>query len=152
MSCPLYAGNQTPSTLPATAHPGLWFDKFCDQWADDWRGLRRPTKGDPGGKHNWLGTLAANLRNEVGRSGPTTIGNAELLKEQVARIRSLMDARRGSFKELTSSSRVVAGMGIPIRSKTDFAGIPPQAYRSSQAPPSRVLRVHGPSWVLRAQP
>jgi len=35
MSLPLYKNHCAPSALPAGAHTGLWFDKFCHQWCLD---------------------------------------------------------------------------------------------------------------------
>ena len=99
MMVPLYKGNAAPQTRPNTAHTGLWFDKFYNQWPASFGELKDV---DPDRKRKWLATITA-----------STIGSNQMLQEYADRVRALAKARGGSILELTNCSRIANGMGNP---------------------------------------
>ncbi|MEJ5237890.1 type III-B CRISPR module RAMP protein Cmr6 [Limisphaera sp. VF-2] len=105
MKLPLYFLPNAPRACPARGHTGLWFDKFCNQWADDpeaqhgspWS-LKARNNSNP--KLDWIRTVTGQ-----------PIGDKALLASYALRITALADALGGQIRVLKSISRLATGLG-----------------------------------------
>ena len=92
---PLHS-NLARSTLQlGTGNAGLWYDKLCDRWSDDWT-----LSGDGDKKLAWIETVTKQRA-----------GLAPLLAESVARVLRLILAKSGVFGIFVTESRFVTGLG-----------------------------------------
>lgn len=80
---------------------GLWFDKFCDQWATDFSGL-----AGEDAKRVWVDSV-------IRPPGKPSVkaGNPDLLAEQARRRRSLVEASGGVVLDMVLESRLTTGLG-----------------------------------------
>jgi CRISPR-associated protein Cmr6 len=111
---PLYdRAAQANLALAGTGNRGLWYDKFCDRWKPDWTDFA----GD-GGKRDWIGKIA-----KIGNIGanPPPVGDSELLKEAVIRLKTLASALQGRSFEGTTAWRFVTGLGRSHPVENGFA-------------------------------
>lgn len=91
---PLYqGGNPDREKCPSDANAGLWYDKFCNQWKEDW------TLGD-NGKREWLMSV------QNGR-----VGDKYLLKEVVKRFFLLVKSLGGELRFFQNTTPFVTGLG-----------------------------------------
>lgn len=91
---PLY---QTATELvdrPVESNAGLWYDKFCDQWLEEWDGL-----GDTG-KRNWIQQVT---------KGP--VGDSRLISEIVERRLNLIVQCGGAALYFKTEGPFVTGLG-----------------------------------------
>jgi CRISPR-associated protein Cmr6 len=106
MPRPLY----THSSLtfnPQTAHAGLWYDKFCDQWKNDWT---LPAEQ----KVQWIRAVANGTRT----------GDAALLSQFARRLQSMVESLGGKCLPLHTESRFVTGLGREHPVESGFAWHP----------------------------
>jgi len=126
MKLPLYAplAAATPACDPAKRNPGLWFDKFCNQWhanppnsgSEGWSLKARPSgQNDGNPKLNWLKTVA----------GHAKIGDAALLAEHADRLAGLARALGGLALHFRTSSRFATGLGREHPVENGFIWHPP---------------------------
>jgi CRISPR-associated protein Cmr6 len=85
-------------------HAGLWYDKFCDKWKDDWSGL-----GDEG-KKEWV-------KNVTQRP----VGDPDQLKAHTARFAGLLNAFGQTPLPYTLESDFVTGLGREHPVENGFA-------------------------------
>jgi len=90
----------------ATGNPGLWWDRFFDEWSapgsENWPQPRPRKDGYPGGKEAWL-------RRFVGKA----LGDPTSLQEWQGRMQRLVEAQRGRSKPMQLQPPFVTGMGQP---------------------------------------
>lgn len=91
---PLYQPETELAGRPADSNAGLWYDKFCDQWLEEWEGL-----GDSG-KKNWIEAMTRG-----------TVGDSRLIKEIVERRLDLINKCSGSALFLKTEGPFVTGLG-----------------------------------------
>lgn len=91
---PLYQPETELSGRPADSNAGLWYDKFCDQWLDEWEGL-----GDSG-KKNWIEAMTRGY-----------IGDSRLINEIMDRRLNLINQSSGSALYLKTEGPFVTGLG-----------------------------------------
>ncbi|HOV51314.1 MAG TPA: type III-B CRISPR module RAMP protein Cmr6 [Methanothrix sp.] len=104
MNLPLYRCS-VPEELGPKGNAGLWYDKFCFKWDDDWRnGL-----GD-GGKSAWIDTV---LHNKI--------GDGALLEEMAERRRSLISDLGGRALIFRTKGPFVTGLGRSHPVENGFA-------------------------------
>ncbi len=116
MTAPLYRGaaSLAAQSFKAAAdgtwagNAGLWYDKFCDRWADDFSDLA----GDDA-KRAWIGTVIHPRRDD---GSPVTdrqvkTGDRHLLAEHHARQTALAGALRGFLDDHVLDARLVSGLG-----------------------------------------
>ncbi|MFU8802204.1 MAG: type III-B CRISPR module RAMP protein Cmr6 [Bradymonadaceae bacterium] len=98
---PLYKfdGDNLVDTCPKTGNAGLWYDKFCNQWAISSRSCEFKKSGDDS-KRLWIETV-------TGRP----IGDAHLLDHSYARSRTLVEACKGEALCFQTEGRFVTGLG-----------------------------------------
>ncbi len=89
---PLYEG--VPSERPEQAHPGLWYDKFCNCWS-----VRHGLWDLGTNKKRWIQTV-------TGQSG-----DPDQIKDSIERMMSLVTARSGTFLFMRTEGRFVTGLG-----------------------------------------
>lgn len=113
MARPLYRCPVVPEFKGG--HPGLWYDKFCDKWSDDWH---LKTVGDNDSpKLSWINTLIARVNADKGSSG-------KLLADYARRLFDLVAGRGGASMVATSQSRFVTGLGRSHPVENGFAWHP----------------------------
>lgn len=113
MKRPLYQNHAAPDQRPATAHTGLWFDKFCNQWClnekktglEAWSLTAFSTgqgrsRQDFNPKLDWIRTVTAQK-----------VGDSTLLAEQTSRLADLARALGGQALVLKTTSRFATGLG-----------------------------------------
>ena len=93
MPRPLYSNLARAPLQLGTGNAGLWYDKLCDRWSDNWT-----LSGD--GKLAWIETVSKQR-----------VGLAQLLEESVARVLHLTLAKGGVFGIFVTDSRFVTGLG-----------------------------------------
>ncbi len=118
MTLPLYSSAAAaPPKYNSNSHAGLWFDKFCDQWANDGQSWSMSHKkgsrpsSDP--KLDWINTLTGRAIGDKGR-----------IEEYVARLTRLVEARKGTYTVFTTESRFVTGLGRSHPVENGFAWHP----------------------------
>lgn len=98
---PLYAESTGARLISTTiGNTGLWYDKFCDRWNQDWSGL-----GDSG-KRCWIAGIA-NLDGTAAKR----VGDPALLREMAQRQRDLVSARDGQCFLVGTAWRFASGLG-----------------------------------------
>lgn len=109
---PLYESPSGPGPVRcAEANAGLWYDKFCNEWAESWDELHKPSKQDPvGGKLRWVQNVAG-----------TPVGSKPLLEEALQRQAELVDRRDGATFKLATVWRLVSGLGRSHPVENGFA-------------------------------
>ena len=122
---PLYAEykNEEINWQNTNGHAGLWFDKYCDQWAldKDKTGLKKWTleafyegsgrnKDEYNPKRDWMDKIASKL-----------VGNQEQLKEANQRIAKLANAYNQSPIIFTNNAPFVTGLGLNHPTENGFA-------------------------------
>ncbi len=109
MPRPLYApyAHSSPAFDPRTLHAGLWYDKFCDQWQDDWT-----LPADK--KVQWMRKLA----------NGTPVGDATLLGQFAARQKKIVEGLGGKCLAFRAESRFVTGLGREHPVENGFAWHP----------------------------
>ena len=111
MKRPLYQPNAAPASLPAGAHTGLWFDKFCNQWSATGWSLKSVADSYP--KLDWIRTV-------TGKAA----GDEKLLAEHAARMTRLARASGGTVLYLKTASRFATGLGREHPIENGFAWHP----------------------------
>ena len=106
MPRPLYV-HSSPTFNPQTSHAGLWYDKFCDQWQNNWM---LPAEQ----KVEWIRKLTQR----------TPLGDAALLSEFAARQRSMVEGLGGKCFPFDAESRFVTGLGREHPVENGFAWHP----------------------------
>jgi CRISPR-associated protein Cmr6 len=107
MKLPLYDPVSTTVLRPSTkGNTGLWFDKFCNQWAEyeDTGSLQpwslKPKKQGENPKLAWIKTVTGQKSGDSG-----------LLAEQAARLAALAHALGGQSFHFKTTSRFATGLG-----------------------------------------
>lgn len=106
MPRPLYA-HSSPTFNPQTSHAGLWYDKFCDQWKNDWM---LPSEQ----KVQWIRTVTNGTRT----------GDAVLLSQFAGRQQSMIEGLGGKCLPFQTESRFVTGLGREHPVENGFAWHP----------------------------
>ncbi|MBF0176257.1 MAG: type III-B CRISPR module RAMP protein Cmr6 [Magnetococcales bacterium] len=109
MTSPLYKGAMEAARKTFklnSGNAGLWYDKFCDKWSDDFAEL-----GDEGAKLGWVRSVtnAWTKRGYLGDARP--VGDDAILGEYLRRRKSLVTGCRGHFFIFTAETRFVTGLG-----------------------------------------
>lgn len=108
MPRPLYQNLARAKLELGTGNAGLWYDKLCDRWSDDWT-----LAGASDKKLAWIETVT---RQRVGMD--------VLLAESLRRALRLTAARRGVFGIFVTESRFVTGLGRSHPVENGFAWHP----------------------------
>ncbi len=99
MPLPLYELGSRPSYDAGIANAGLWYDKFCDQWSEDWkRGLRQEMGRN--GKLEWIKGIVKE---------PT--GDPKLIREAAKRRSNLLLSCGGLSLHFRTDGPFVTGLG-----------------------------------------
>lgn len=101
MPLPLYRTISEPKCVEGNA--GLWYDKFCDMWNDDFNSL-----GD-NGKKEWIRTVVRN------------VGDEALLREIKERVISLISNSGGKAMLFRTTAPFVTGLGRSHPVENGFA-------------------------------
>lgn len=108
MPRPLYKNLAHASLQLGTGNAGLWYDKLCDRWSDDWT-----LSGDGDKKLAWIETVTKQR-----------VGLEQLLAESTARVLRLTRAKGGAFGIFVTESRFVTGLGRSHPVENGFAWHP----------------------------
>ena len=117
LRCPLYReASQVIHARALQAHPGLWYDKFCNSWHDPvCKPNQRPTWQKPEcNKVEWIRTVV--------REGP--IGDASLISQHAGRRKRLVERLGGKCLSFQTDSRFVTGLGREHPVENGFAWHP----------------------------
>lgn len=106
MPRPLYA-HSSPTFNPQCSHAGLWYDKFCDQWKNDWTLSSEQ-------KVQWIRTVA----------NGTHIGDAAILSQFAGRQQCMVEGLGGKCLRFHTESRFVTGLGREHPVENGFAWHP----------------------------
>lgn len=106
MPRPLYA-HSSPTFNPQTSHAGLWYDKFCDQWRNDWT---LPAEQ----KVQWIRAVVDGVR----------VGDATVLSEFTGRQQRMVEGLGGMCLPFRNESRFVTGLGREHPVENGFAWHP----------------------------
>jgi len=131
MNRPLYSPNAAPAQRPSTAHTGLWFDKFCNQWCRDsektglaaWS-LNAFSEGkgkdrrDINPKLDWIHTVTPVATSEH------PVGDPQLITEHTTRLADLASTLGGKTLLLKTTSRLATGLGREHPIENGFAWHP----------------------------
>ena len=104
MARPLYQTATKLNDRPVESNAGLWYDKFCDQWLQEWDGL-----GDTG-KKNWIQQVT---------QGP--VGDSRLISEIVERRLNLITHCGGTALYFKTEGPFVTGLGRTHPVENGFA-------------------------------
>jgi len=91
---PLYKGSESASFDRRSSNSGLWYDKFCGIWQQNWT-IREGTKLD------WIKTVATK----------DAVGSSDQLKEHEARQQGLVNKLGGRALTLITATRFATGLG-----------------------------------------
>jgi CRISPR-associated protein Cmr6 len=105
---PLYRNLSCATLQLGTGNAGLWYDKLCDRWSDDWTLF-----GDDERKVAWIETVTRQR-----------VGIEPLLAESTARVLRLTQAKSGVFGVFVTESRFVTGLGRSHPVENGFAWHP----------------------------
>jgi CRISPR-associated protein Cmr6 len=94
--------------LPLTAHAGLWYDKFFNQFDGSWKVLDAKG-GSKGGKVNWINSVKG------------TVGNDTMIKNHAARTNTLVLALGGCVRKFQTQWNFVTGLGLSHPVDNGFA-------------------------------
>lgn len=104
---PLYQGAAAeaartfqPSKGVWGGNAGLWYDKFCNQWAADFSGL-----AGENAKRDWVESVVRSP------TGPVKTGSAALLAEHARRREALVERQEGQILAMHLDSRFATGLG-----------------------------------------
>lgn len=103
MAIPLYKSS-TPE-IQSDGNFGLFYDKFCDKWTEDWKGL-----GD-NGKREWIEAVVHNGE----------IGNPDLVEETTERRSAFVSAAGGIDLLYRTEGAFVTGLGRSHPVENGFA-------------------------------
>lgn len=106
---PLYDGHSrdAQSTRPVEGHAGLWFERFFNQYSQNW-------SVEDTGKRDFLHSLLGHHGNEQRRSeGSSCVGYAPALQRQTERLASLAESLGGVTFARQSSWHFATGLGSP---------------------------------------
>jgi len=103
---PLYRDSGMPETRPASGDAGLWYDKYCNQWDDQWHLA-------PERKRAWLAQVTGNK-----------VGDPALLASCVERLADLVTLSQGRLMFLRTRERFVTGLGRAHPLENGFAWHP----------------------------
>lgn len=138
---PLYAGARAAAPELAVrgktvaGHAGLWWDRFCDVWREDWSGpdaqvIRTASGGraeiERPGKLEWMQSLLhrrqANRRVSptVGPEATLLLGEEERLAEAHARRGELFRALGARIRDLELDAPFVTGTGLEHPTENGF--------------------------------
>jgi len=121
MTAPLYQGAFDAACRqyqPTSSHAGLWFDKFCDRWKDDFTDLV-----DDNAKRDWIRTVtkANTQQNGPGRGDLKKVGKEALIDEHRQRREALVAGCMGRLMQFKLESRFVSGLGRSHPVENGFA-------------------------------
>jgi CRISPR-associated protein Cmr6 len=105
---PLYKNLAHAGLKIGTGNTGLWYDKFCDHWDDNWT-----LSGGDDRKLEWIDTVTKQR-----------VGTELLLVEATRRLLRLTVAQRGIFGVFETESRFVTGLGRNHPVENGFAWHP----------------------------
>jgi CRISPR-associated protein Cmr6 len=105
---PLYKNLAYDSLQLGTGNAGLWYDKLCDRWSDDWT-----LSGGDDGKLAWIESVTKQ-----------PVGLEKLLMESTTRALRLTLAKGGIFGIFETESRFVTGLGRSHPIENGFAWHP----------------------------
>jgi CRISPR-associated protein Cmr6 len=108
MPRPLYKNLAHASLQLGTGNAGLWYDKLCDRWSNDWT-----LSGDSDRKLEWIETVTKQR-----------VGVESLLVESTARALRLTRAKGGAFGIFVTEGRFVTGLGRSHPVENGFAWHP----------------------------
>lgn len=108
---PLYDSLARATVDLGTGHAGLWYDKLCDRWSDDWTLGASPDSDSR--KLDWIETVTK-----------SPLGSKDLLEEVALRTVRLAIAKGGVFGLVVSESRFVTGLGRSHPVESGFAWHP----------------------------
>jgi len=103
MVIPLYRCSSPP--LEPKGNVGLWYDKFCDKWREDWTGLVDK------GKNDWINAVV--LKGEI--------GDENLLREIAERRNAHLSAMGGTALRFRTKGPFVTGLGRSHPVENGFA-------------------------------
>lgn len=92
---PLYK-HERHSSKPEYGNTGLWYDKFCDQWNQNFDTLK-----EPDGKKEWIETVTK-----------APLGNEVEIHDAVKRRKALTENRSGIDLLFRTDGRFVTGLGL----------------------------------------
>lgn len=108
---PLYKEHQMP-TSPGTGHRGLWFDRFFNQYDENWAIIKaNPPKVEEGKKH-WINTVVG------------LCGDNEQLRAACRRQEELCHQLTGQVLEVKTTWHFTTGLGNPHPVENGFAWHP----------------------------
>ena len=105
MTVPLYHGHQMPTSPALSAHKGLWFERFFDQYDHNWAVMQD-------GKKNWINAMSG------------FCGDSDLLKTACQGQKSLCCMLAGQVAELKTTWHFATGLGNPHPVENGFAWHP----------------------------
>ena len=99
---PLYnEASSEPRDREPHGHAGLWFDKFCNTWCNDWTmKAQQSQRNQESPKLKWIHSLTG-----------SKVGKKEDLEESAQRLMRLLKRRSGRAEVFTSTYRFVTGLG-----------------------------------------
>lgn len=100
----LYQGAQPPDSLPAEAHPGLWFERFFNAFEHDGNGIAISETR----RSDWLNSFK-------------TAGHPDALTAKALRLIQLAQARGGQWRVYVCAGNFVTGMGNAHPLENGFA-------------------------------
>lgn len=120
---PLYTpvGHAAPATCPTGAHPGLWYDKFCNTWIRSGGGWHMRADATTSPKRTWMATLVG---VDGRQTNPVTYGDPTVLGPYAHRLALLALTHGGRIAVFHATSRFVAGLGRSHPVENGFAWHP----------------------------
>lgn len=94
MARPLYQTTTKSFDKPLDCNAGLWYDKFCDQWREEWDGL------EDSGKRNWIQQVTKK-----------PVGDSRLISEIIERRLNLIAQCGGIALHFKNEGPFVTGLG-----------------------------------------
>jgi CRISPR-associated protein Cmr6 len=91
---PIYRTETDITRRPGESNAGLWYDKFCDQWSEEWDGLGES------GKKNWIEGVTKK-----------PVGDPRLINEIIERRLNLISGCGGFALHLKTEGPFVTGLG-----------------------------------------
>lgn len=119
MTRPLYRDIATKKSLEGRTrafHAGLWFDRFVDDWHDEYRAESKEAFTQK--KNKWIRNIAGTADT------PKTVGNPAQLTEYSRRQAALIGAVGGQFGVFRTDWHFITGMGLPHPVENGFAWHP----------------------------
>lgn len=111
MTRPLYK-SISPHFHASRSNAGLWYDKFCDRWPNNWGSSGQIDDGQATWKSEWV-------RNVAG-----TMGDGQALNEFASRQRELVRQIGGLSLSFNTTGRFVTGLGRKHPVENGFAWHP----------------------------